>query len=71
MEPDQLLPREVKAIDTASLRTLEEQACQLDLSQRLAPAWVLANAVPDGAHYLWPASWHTARTCRVSDGASY
>lgn len=58
MEFDQPLPREVKVIDSASLFRLEQRACELSLSQRLDPAWVWANAVPDGAHYLWPALWH-------------
>ncbi|WP_327436566.1 MULTISPECIES: hypothetical protein [unclassified Streptomyces] len=58
MDFDQRLPRELKAVDSASLLGLEERACDLGLSQRLDPAWVRANAAPDGAHYLWPALWH-------------
>ncbi|MEU6488082.1 hypothetical protein [Streptomyces sp. NPDC046887] len=53
------LPRQVKAIDSASLVRLEERAGTLRLSQRLDPAWVRANAAPDGTHYLWPALWHS------------
>jgi hypothetical protein len=56
---DQPLPRELKAIDTASLSRLEERAGDLGLSQRLEPEWVRANAAPDGTHYLWPALWHS------------
>jgi hypothetical protein len=56
---DQPLPRELKAIDTASLFRLEERAGDLGLSQRLEPEWVRANAAPDGTHYLWPALWHS------------
>ncbi|MGW3722993.1 hypothetical protein ACWD8L_39135 [Streptomyces sp. NPDC005133] len=58
MDFDQLLPRELKAVDSASLRRLEERASDLGLSQRLDPVWVQANAAPDGTHYLWPALWH-------------
>ncbi|MBX9420862.1 hypothetical protein [Streptomyces lateritius] len=58
MDFDQPLPRELKAVDSASLFRLEERACDLGLSQRLDPAWVQANAAPDGTHYLWPALWH-------------
>jgi hypothetical protein len=56
---DQPLPRELKAIDSVSLFRLEEQAGDLGLSQRLEPAWVRANAAPDGTHYLRPALWHS------------
>ncbi|MGW2781655.1 hypothetical protein ACWC3X_10445 [Streptomyces populi] len=59
MHFDQTLPREVKVIDSASLFRLEERACDLGLNQRLDPAWVRANAAPDGAHYLWPALWNS------------
>ncbi|MBT2430398.1 hypothetical protein J7F02_33640 [Streptomyces sp. ISL-112] len=59
MDFEQPLPRELKAVDSASLFRLEERACDLGLSQRLDPAWVRANAAPDGTHYLWPALWHT------------
>jgi hypothetical protein len=59
MDFDQPLPRELKAVDSASLFRLEERACDLGLSQRLDPAWVRANAAPDGTHYLWPALWHS------------
>ncbi|AQT76187.1 hypothetical protein [Streptomyces sp. fd1-xmd] len=59
MKSDQSLPREVKVIDTASLLRLEERAWELSLNQRLDPAWVMANAAPDGSHYLWPAVWNT------------
>ncbi|MFD5975372.1 MULTISPECIES: hypothetical protein [Streptomyces] len=59
MDFDQPLPRELKAVDSASLFRLEERACALGLSQRLDPAWVQANAEPDGTHYLWPALWHS------------
>ncbi|MFD7872964.1 hypothetical protein ACFV5G_02350 [Streptomyces sp. NPDC059766] len=59
MDSEQPLPREVKVIDSASLFRLEEQAGDLGLSQRLDPAWVRANAAPDGAHYLWPALWNS------------
>ncbi|MEU8674685.1 hypothetical protein [Streptomyces sp. NPDC048560] len=58
MDFDQPLPRELKAVDSASLFRLEERACDLGLSQRLDPAWVRAKAAPDGTHYLWPALWH-------------
>ncbi|WP_062217469.1 hypothetical protein [Streptomyces sp. NBRC 109706] len=59
MDFEQPLPREVKVIDSASLFRLEERAGDLGLSQRPDPAWVRANAAPDGTHYLWPALWHT------------
>ncbi|WP_328399227.1 hypothetical protein OHS70_20410 [Streptomyces sp. NBC_00390] len=59
MNPQQQLPREVKAIDTASLLRLEERADELGFNQRLDPAWVMANAAPDGTHYLWPALWNS------------
>ncbi|MFG2823716.1 hypothetical protein ACGFX4_30370 [Kitasatospora sp. NPDC048365] len=52
------LPREVKALDSDALLRLEERASELRLSQRLDPAWVRANAAPDGTHYLWPALWN-------------
>jgi hypothetical protein len=58
MDSDQPVPRELKVLDTASLLRLEERAWGLGLSQRLDPAWVQANAAPDGAHYLLPALWH-------------
>ncbi|MBK3580111.1 hypothetical protein JHN63_41255 [Streptomyces sp. MBT65] len=56
---DQPLPRELKAIDTASLFRLEERAGDLGLSQRLESGWVRANAAPDATHYLRPALWHS------------
>ncbi|MFI2041011.1 hypothetical protein ACIOK4_44765 [Streptomyces bottropensis] len=59
MDFEQPLPREVKVIDSASLFRLEERAGDLCLSQRLDPAWVRANAAPNGTHYLWPALWHS------------
>ncbi|MFE4703624.1 hypothetical protein ACFRIC_41925 [Streptomyces sp. NPDC056738] len=59
MDSEQPLPREVKVIDSASLFRLEEQAGDLDLSQRLDPSWVRANTAPDSTHYLWPALWHS------------
>ncbi|MEW2131954.1 hypothetical protein [Streptomyces sp. NPDC005435] len=59
MHSDRQLPRTVKAIDSASLSRLEERALALGLSQRLDPAWVRANAAPDGVHYLWPVMWHS------------
>jgi hypothetical protein len=59
MDFEQPLPREVKVIDSTSLFRLEERACDLGLSQRLDPAWVRANAAPDGTHYLWPILWHS------------
>ncbi|GGX82294.1 hypothetical protein [Streptomyces fructofermentans] len=58
MESALPLPREVKAIDSASLIRLEARACDLGLSQRLDPTWVRANAASDGTHYLWPIMWH-------------
>ncbi|MGW3654685.1 hypothetical protein ACWD6R_02735 [Streptomyces sp. NPDC005151] len=54
------VPREVKVIDTASLLRLEERAGELSLNQWLDPGWVMANAAPDGAHYLWPALWNSS-----------
>ncbi|MEE1755304.1 hypothetical protein [Streptomyces sp. SP18CS02] len=59
MHIDHPLPREVKVIDSASLCRLEERACDLSLNSRLDPAWVQANAAPDGTHYLWPAVWNS------------
>jgi len=59
MDFDQPLPREVKVIDSGSLFRLEERACSLSLNQRLDPAWVHANAAPDGTHHLWPALWNS------------
>ncbi|RST19747.1 hypothetical protein EF908_31535 [Streptomyces sp. WAC04770] len=53
MDFERPLPREVKVFDSASLFRLEERACSLSLNQRLDPAWVQANAVPDGTRYLW------------------
>ncbi|RST19028.1 hypothetical protein EF908_32525 [Streptomyces sp. WAC04770] len=59
MDVERPLPREVKAIDSASLFRLEERAGDLGLSQRLDPTWVRANVAPGGTHYLWSALWHT------------
>lgn len=59
MDFEQPLPRELKAVDSASLFRLEERASDLGLSQWLDPAWVRVNAAPDGTYYLWPALWHT------------
>lgn len=58
MNSDRPLPRELKAMATASLLELEERALDLGLSQRLDPSWVAANAAPAGVHHLWPALWH-------------
>ncbi|SEQ99964.1 hypothetical protein [Streptomyces radiopugnans] len=58
MNSDQSLPRELKAIATASLLELEERALDLGLSQRLDPSWVAVNAAPAGVRYLWPVLWH-------------
>ncbi|MGH3391876.1 MAG: hypothetical protein ACRDOO_23640 [Actinomadura sp.] len=58
MNSDQPVPGELKVLDTVSLLRLEERAWVLGLSQRLEPAWVQANAAPDGTHYLLPALWH-------------
>ncbi|GAA4996224.1 hypothetical protein GCM10023205_81750 [Yinghuangia aomiensis] len=52
------MPRELKVLDMASLVRPEERACELILNQRLDPAWVQANAAPDGTHHLWPALWN-------------
>ncbi|MEU2026811.1 hypothetical protein ABZ565_32430 [Streptomyces sp. NPDC016469] len=49
----------MKVIDSPSLLRLEERAYALSLNQRLDPAWVQANAAPDGTHYLWPALWNS------------
>ncbi|MER0484117.1 hypothetical protein ABR737_38265 [Streptomyces sp. Edi2] len=57
MNSDQPVPRELKALDTASLLRLEERAGELGLNQRLSPAWVEAHAASDGTHYLWPGLW--------------
>src|ERR1700732_1520717 len=59
MNSDEPVPRELKALDTASLVKLEERACELSLNQRLDPAWVQANAAPAGTHYLWPTLWNS------------
>ncbi|MFI6645756.1 hypothetical protein [Streptomyces sp. NPDC050504] len=59
MNSDEPVPRELKALDTASLVKLEERACELSLNQRLDPAWVQTNAAPDGTHYLWPVLWNS------------
>ncbi|MBT2208314.1 hypothetical protein [Actinomadura sp. NEAU-AAG7] len=58
MTSDQPVPRELKAVDTASLLRLEERAHDLGLSRRQDLEWVCTNAAPDGDHYLWPALWH-------------
>ncbi|MGW5390977.1 hypothetical protein [Streptomyces koyangensis] len=58
MNADQPLPRELKAVDSATLLRLEQRARDLGLSQRLDVTWVRANAQPDGTHHLWPAFWH-------------
>ncbi len=55
----QPLPREVKVIGTASPLMLEERACGLSLNQRSDPAWVRANAAPEGSHCWWPALWNS------------
>ncbi|MDX3077892.1 hypothetical protein [Streptomyces sp. MI02-7b] len=39
MDFDQPLPRELKAVNSASLFRLKERACDLGLSQWLDPAW--------------------------------
>ncbi|WP_255306098.1 hypothetical protein [Streptomyces sp. Wb2n-11] len=49
----------MKVIGTASLLMLEERACELSLDQRSDPAWVRANAAPEGSHHLWPALWNS------------
>jgi hypothetical protein len=56
---DHSVPREAKAIDTAALLTLEEDATALELNQRLPPSWVAANAANGGVHYLRPALWNS------------
>ena len=53
----ELVPREVKVIDKASLLVLEETALECRLSQRLPSAWIAENAA-EGRHYLWPALRH-------------
>ncbi|MFD8952089.1 hypothetical protein [Streptomyces xanthophaeus] len=59
MNPDDPVPRQVKAVDTASLLRLEERARELTLNQRLDPVWVEAHAAPGGTHFLWPAVWNS------------
>ncbi|GHJ92362.1 hypothetical protein SNE510_18810 [Streptomyces sp. NE5-10] len=59
MVGEQPVPREVKAVDTASLLALEERAHELRLNSRLDPALLRAHAAPEGTHYLWPALWNT------------
>jgi hypothetical protein len=61
MYSEQPVPRELKVVSTASLLVLEEIALDLCLNQRLPPAWVAANAAPEGNHYLWPALWNSLR----------
>ncbi|WP_306311372.1 hypothetical protein [Streptomyces hydrogenans] len=55
---EQPVPREVKAVDTASLLALEGRAYGLRLNSRLDPALLRAHAAPGGTHYLWPALWN-------------
>ncbi|MES9521963.1 hypothetical protein [Streptomyces capoamus] len=59
MDFDQPVPRQLKAVDSASLFRLAARACERGLSQEMDPAWVRANAAPDGTHYWWPALWHS------------
>ncbi|MER8039904.1 hypothetical protein [Streptomyces hydrogenans] len=58
MSSDPPVPREVKAVDTASLLALEERAYALRLNSRSDPALLRAHVAPGGTHYLWPALWN-------------
>lgn len=78
MNSDEPVPRELKVLDTTSLVRLEERACELGLNQRLNPAWVQANAAPDGTqaqeglvHVIadLPADAQASEPVRVGEGA--
>ncbi|MFI2671637.1 hypothetical protein ACH5AU_19135 [Streptomyces albidoflavus] len=58
MHTDQLFPRELKAVDSATLLRLEQRAEDLGLSQRLDVTWMRTNADLDGAHHLGPLLRH-------------
>lgn len=55
---DPPVPHQVKVIDSAALRMLEEKAAQLGLNQRLPRAWLDTNLAPSGRHYLRAGLWH-------------
>ncbi|MEU6935016.1 hypothetical protein AB0A05_38740 [Streptomyces sp. NPDC046374] len=48
------LPRTVRAVDTAQLLDLAQEAAMHGFSQRLPVAWLRENLAAEATHYLFP-----------------
>jgi hypothetical protein len=59
MRDEPPVPRDAKVLDSAGLLVLENQAADLDLSQRLPRAWLDRHLAPSGKHHLRPLLWHS------------
>ncbi|WP_122982441.1 hypothetical protein [Actinoplanes teichomyceticus] len=54
------VPRTVKAIDTAELLRLDEEARERGFNRHHGPGWLATNAAPSALHHLYPVVVHTA-----------
>lgn len=52
------LPRTVRAVDTAQLLDLEQEAATLGFSQRLPVDWLQEHLAAEATHYLFPTLVH-------------
>ncbi|WRZ88169.1 hypothetical protein OHB54_03355 [Streptomyces sp. NBC_01007] len=53
-----VLPRTIRAVDTARLLLLGEEAARLGFSQRLPAGWLREHAAAEAVHHLFPAMEH-------------
>ncbi|MBB2914820.1 hypothetical protein FHS43_006132 [Streptosporangium becharense] len=52
------IPRTVKAVSTAQLIYLDEEARACELNRQHGAGWLAEHADPEATHYLWPALVH-------------
>ncbi|WP_030410259.1 hypothetical protein [Streptomyces sp. NRRL S-1448] len=57
----QALPRTVRAVDTAQLLALEQEAATCGFSQRLPVDWLQEHLAAEATHYLLPTLVHQLR----------
>ncbi|MFB6982322.1 hypothetical protein [Streptomyces scopuliridis] len=55
------LPRTIRAVDTAQLLNLEQEATAFGFSQRLPVDWLREHLAAEATHYLFPALVHGLR----------
>ncbi|MFG3442934.1 hypothetical protein ACGF0J_37310 [Nonomuraea sp. NPDC047897] len=52
------IPRTIKAVNTAELIHLDDEARVCDLNRQHGAGWLAEHADPGATHYLWPALVH-------------